>query len=116
MLLFRIPKVAILEDNVYPKQKPLYAIVPYTIGIPITVEPTNQRIIANKKLEIIASFNIFVLSICTLSFKLFTNPLIYELISFACSLPELLTKIMPKTNPIKKIIVIIAISLKLFLI
>jgi hypothetical protein len=33
------PIIVIIADIVYPKQKPLYNIIPNTIGIPITVVP-----------------------------------------------------------------------------
>ena len=111
-----VPNVAILEDMVYPKQNPLYAIIPYTIGIPITVEPTNHSPNANTKLEINVSFNNPALSISMLFFRLFTKSLIYDVISSICVCPALLMKIIPNINPIKKIIVIIVYSFKLFFI
>ena len=72
---FPIPKVAITDDIVYPKQKPLYIIIPYTIGIPITVDPTNHKASANRKLEIKQSFNKIPLSICAVVFKEFIKSL-----------------------------------------
>ena len=43
---FAVPKVVIMQDIVYPKEKPLNITIKYTIGIPITVEPINHIIIA----------------------------------------------------------------------
>lgn len=45
-----VPQIATLEEIVYPKQKPLNATIPSTIGIPITVEPTNHIKMVKPKL------------------------------------------------------------------
>lgn len=44
---FPIPIIDITVEIVYPKQNPLYNIIPNTIGIPITVVPKNHNVIAN---------------------------------------------------------------------
>ena len=59
---FPIPSVAIIDDIVYPKQKPLYIMIPYTIGIPITVDPTNHNASTNKKFEIGTSSGLPIIS------------------------------------------------------
>ena len=43
----QVPYVKVNDIIVYPKQKPLYATIPNTSGIPITVEPVNHMIIHN---------------------------------------------------------------------
>lgn len=42
---FPVPRVAIIEDIVYPMLYPLYPITAYIKGKPITVEPNNHRVI-----------------------------------------------------------------------
>ena len=44
-----VPNVNIIDDIVYPKQKPLNKIIKYTITIPITVEPINHSDITKLK-------------------------------------------------------------------
>lgn len=60
---FPVPNVAKTEAIVYPIQKPLNIIIPYTKNIPITVELTNHNIIASFTFSIIDVFSNFVLSI-----------------------------------------------------
>ena len=46
-----------IEEIVYPKQKPLKQIVIYTIDIPITVDPINHKNIASTQFFLSESFN-----------------------------------------------------------
>ena len=52
---FATPNTTVILDIVYPKQNPLNAIIPNTIGIPIIVLPINHIISVN----IILSFILF---------------------------------------------------------
>ena len=54
---FPAPIIVIIDAIEYPKQKPLYNIIPNTIGIPITVVPKNHNIIASTIFCIIVVFN-----------------------------------------------------------
>jgi len=60
---FQSVYVTIIDDNVYPKKKPLIPIITYTIGIPTTVEPINHINNANIKLLIIEFFSKLFVSI-----------------------------------------------------
>ena len=66
-------------------QKPLNAIIKYTTGMPINVDPTNHKVIANKKLEINELLNNSALLIWELSFNFPINSFIYVPISSICS-------------------------------
>ena len=69
--LFRPPKVRIIDEAVYPKQKPLKQIVKYTTKIPITVDPINHNKIAKIRFFFI-ELNSKVISFTEFSsFKLF---------------------------------------------
>ena len=54
---FPVPHIAIAEEMVYPKQKPLNATIPMTNGIPITVEPANHMKSTKITLLVIDFFN-----------------------------------------------------------
>ena len=73
MLPFPVPKVAISDETVYPKQNPRYPTIPKTIGIPITVEPANHITIANIKLFRRELLNSFPVSILVPFFSVSTN-------------------------------------------
>ena len=57
---FPTPITDIIVAIEYPKQKPLYIIIPNTMGIPITVVPKNHNVSAKIKFSFIVIF-----SICT---------------------------------------------------
>lgn len=88
--------------------------IPYTIGIPMTVEPTNHKASANKKLEMKQSFKRTPLSICAFVCKEFTKSFKYVVISVTWLSEALFTKIIPKINPIKNNSNTILYSLILF--
>jgi len=58
-----VPNVKIIDDIVYPKQKPLNKIIKYTITIPITVEPINHSDNTNIKFLKAESLNKSIVSI-----------------------------------------------------
>ena len=60
---FPSPIIDIHNEIVYPKQNPLYNIIPNTIGIPITVVPKNHIEIPNSKFCAIELFNNSILLI-----------------------------------------------------
>ena len=66
----------IIADIVYPKQNPLYATIPKTIGIPITVVPKNHKLSASIRFFIILVFNSSPLSILGFSLNFCINVVI----------------------------------------
>ena len=60
---FPVPNTAMLDEIVYPRQKPLNATIPKTIGIPTTVEPINHIRKVNSKLFPIDFFRSSILFI-----------------------------------------------------
>lgn len=66
---FGLPNIATKDDIVYPKQNPLKAIIPYSIGTPITVHPTNQIKTDKSVFSIIEFFKSSNLLISLFSFK-----------------------------------------------
>ena len=62
---FPNPIIDIHNEIVYPKQNPLYNIIPNTIGIPITVVPKNHIEIPNNKfwaIEFLSNSILLILS------------------------------------------------------
>ena len=59
---FHVPNAKMIVEIVYPNENPLYTIIPYTTGIPITTHPINHNINAVNMSFIISSFNNFDLS------------------------------------------------------
>ena len=100
---FPAPIIVIIDAIEYPKQKPLYNIIPNTIGIPITVVPKNHSVIAKItfskivvfKIEYVSSFSVFF----SFSVKLFK----YSVISAICASCILFINITPKKIPTKNI-------------
>ena len=66
---FHKPHVAITDEIVYPKQKPLKATTRYTIDIPITVDPMNHSIKASTTFFFIESLSKTMSFISLFSFK-----------------------------------------------
>lgn len=54
------PSVAIMLDTLYPRQKPLKHIIPYTTKIPITVSPANHNNNARNRFFFIELKNNFI--------------------------------------------------------
>ena len=109
-----IPNIFIKIEIVYPKQNPLYIIIPNTIGIPITVVPKNQIISANNTYENILFFNSSMEFIFWLFFNVSINVFIYSFI-LSCSVSFILfVKNTPKKIPIINNSVIIKYSFFFF--
>lgn len=113
---FPIPIIDIIVDIVYPKQNPLYNIIPNTIGIPITVVPKNHSVIANIMFSIIVVFRTFMFSRFSVFFSFSMKLFRYDVISVFCASCVLFMNITPRNIPIMNISVITIYSLLLFVI
>ena len=108
------PITDIIVDIVYPKQNPLYIIIPNTIGIPITVVPKNHKVTAKITFSNNVVFKIAIVSNFSVFFNLSIKLLRYDDISDSWLSLLLFINITPKKTPTKKINVTNMYSFLLF--
>ena len=111
---FPTPITDIIVAIEYPKQKPLYIIIPNTIGIPITVVPKNHKVIAKIMFSNNVLFRIVIVSNFSVFFNFSIKLLKYDDISDICVSLLLFINITPKKIPTKKISVTSMYSFLLF--